>query len=80
MSPPPQVSLFLSNLRGEAETDAGLRAYCEQYGPLERCFVVRGRPAGRAAALHVRPLGAEHVAAASRLTLHLLTSLPSPQM
>ena len=41
-SPPaPQVCLFLANLRGGDETDEGLRASCEQYGALERCFVVR---------------------------------------
>ena len=41
----PQVCLFLANLRGEAEEDGGLRATCEQYGAVERCFVVRN-PAG----------------------------------
>ena len=37
----PQVTLFLANLRGEEESDEGLRATCEQHGALERCFVVR---------------------------------------
>jgi hypothetical protein len=36
-----EVCLFLSNLRDDDETDEGLRSNCEQYGMLERCFVVR---------------------------------------
>lgn len=39
--PRPQVCLFLANLRGDTETDEGLRAECEQYGSFERCFVMR---------------------------------------
>lgn len=43
--PPPQVCLFLSHLRGEAESDQGLRAAAAAHGALERCFVMRN-PAG----------------------------------
>jgi hypothetical protein len=42
------VSLFLGNVPAEAEGEAGeaaLRAECQRYGALERCFVVRN-PAG----------------------------------
>ena len=37
----PQVQLFIGNITEEWSTDASLRAKMEEYGPVERCLVMR---------------------------------------
>lgn len=36
-----QVSLFLANLKGDMNEDDKLLAHMQQYGGVERCFIVR---------------------------------------
>lgn len=36
-----QVSLFLSNLKGNMNNDVDLRAHMDTFGTVERCFVLR---------------------------------------
>lgn len=37
----PQVQLFIGNITEEWSTDVSLRAKMEEYGPVERCMVMR---------------------------------------
>ena len=42
-APEPRVTIFLGNLPSEWETDTLLREYMEQYGELQRCFIMRNK-------------------------------------